>query len=171
MDAMPDPAKAWRVLLHVGVIVATVVVAFVLLGWDECSRSANQSETAHQAMRDLSFVLVAVNFALVIKRRTWLTVLLGVLCGLLAAACLIVSTELEHAGRHLQMHVDGVVVARYRSNNHSAPAIDVLSGGERTKLEYVARDFWDAVKVDDRIEKSACGNEAKVNGKVVPIFP
>jgi hypothetical protein len=65
---------------------------------------------------------------------------------------------------------DGVIVEKYRSNNHLAPTLVVRNGdGTRTKLEGVSGATWERAAVDDRLRKEAGRGDGRLNGQVVEL--
>lgn len=163
--------NARQALIPLGVFVSGCVVVFALLAWDECRGDPHHSKQTLARLKAVALLLVAVNAYLVFGRRTWVAWLQGSLGGVVAVLCVVMATMLEADSVRLQTRFDGVVVDRYRSENHGAAAVDVQSGNERVKLEYVASSFWDTVKLGDRVEKRTCGNDALLGGQVVRIFP
>jgi hypothetical protein len=66
---------------------------------------------------------------------------------------------------------DGVIVEKYRSNNHQAPTLVVRNRGDgmSVKLEGVRAATWDRAAVNDRLEKQPGRSDARLNGGPVEL--
>jgi hypothetical protein len=95
--------------------------------------------------------------------RCALVILLGVLTTV---------SESNRADKVVQLlwSFNGTVTEKYRSTNHGARSIRIESSGEDA-FEFVAEQFWDQVKVGDRVEKHKCSKYVLLNGRETQIVP
>lgn len=104
------------------------------------------------------------------KGARWVrTPILPVLGGILAAAFFFSWGIVQDTRNRLLMECDGVVVEKYISDNHQRRRV-VVKGAQEVVLENLSDDFWNRVKVGDRVRKSKRNPFVLVNGESVTML-
>jgi hypothetical protein len=75
------------------------------------------------------------------------------------------------AARKRAWACDGAVVSKYRSHNHSAPALVVDSAAGPVTLDGVDAGLWETVHVGDRLVKQKLSEAGTLNGRPVRVVP
>ena len=86
-----------------------------------------------------------------------------------AAAVTMTASSRSHREKRAMWTFDGRIAERYESAaNHNARSVRLDSG---MSFDFVAADFWNAVKIGDHVVKAACSEFAEVDGRRVRIVP
>ena len=104
------------------------------------------------------------------KVARWVrTPILPVLSVVLAITLFFSWGLVQDTRKRLVVECDGVVVDKYISDNHQRPRV-VVKGAEEVILEEVSHEFWNRVKLGDKVKKSKKNPFVLVNGESVPML-